>query len=120
MSRSLIAAPGLPVFEFQNGLIADLLSPGTNMPTNHSSRYGTLPNSSAQEMVMNQATIDRLDAISQQLQDRALALSQSPSQEGQDHALMMSALATLTAAVRTLDDDVARLDGPKGIGAAGS
>ncbi|GES44321.1 hypothetical protein RsS62_35730 [Rhizobium dioscoreae] len=69
---------------------------------------------------MNQDTIDRLDTISQQLHDRALALSQSQSQEGQDHALMMSALATLAVAVRTLDDDVARLDGPKGIGAAGS
>ncbi|TWB61004.1 hypothetical protein FBZ98_101338 [Rhizobium sp. ERR 922] len=69
---------------------------------------------------MNQDTIDRLDTISQQLHDRALALAQSQSQEGQDHALMMSALATLAAAVRTLDDEVARLDGPKGIGAAGS
>lgn len=69
---------------------------------------------------MNQETIDRLDAIGQQLHDRALALSQSQSQEGQDHALMMSALATLAAAVRTLDDSVTRLDGPKGIGAAGS
>ncbi len=69
---------------------------------------------------MNQDTIDRLDTISQQLHDRALALSQSQSQEGQDHALMMSALATLAVAVRTLDDNMARLDGPKGIGAAGS
>ncbi|MGN6777613.1 hypothetical protein [Rhizobium sp.] len=69
---------------------------------------------------MNQDTIDRLDTIGQQLHDRALALAQSQSQEGQDHALMMSALATLAAAVRTLDDNMARLDGPKGIGAAGS
>jgi len=69
---------------------------------------------------MNQDTIDRLETIGQQLHDRALALSQSQSQEGQDHALMMSALATLAAAVRTLDDNMARLDGPKGIGAAGS
>lgn len=69
---------------------------------------------------MNQETIDRLDTIGQQLHDRALALSQSKSQEGQDYALMMSALATLATAVRTLDDNVTRLDGPKGFGAAGS
>ncbi|NEI74377.1 hypothetical protein GR212_33015 [Rhizobium lusitanum] len=69
---------------------------------------------------MNEDTVDRLNTIIQQLHDRALALSQSTSQEGQDHALMMSALAILTEAVRALDDEVARLDGPRGIGAAGS
>ncbi|AYG67175.1 MULTISPECIES: hypothetical protein [unclassified Rhizobium] len=67
---------------------------------------------------MNQDTIDRLGSINQQLHARALALSQSP--EGHDHALMMSALGAMIEAVRSLDENIARLDGPKGIGSAGS
>lgn len=67
---------------------------------------------------MNQDTIDRLDSINQQLHARALALSQS--QEDHDHALIMSALSVMIEAVRSLDKDVTRLDGPKGIGSAGS
>lgn len=69
---------------------------------------------------MNQDTIDRLDSISQQLHARALALSQSQSEEGHDHALLMSALAATIEAVKTLGENIAHLDGPKGIGAAGS
>ncbi|MFT4183573.1 MAG: hypothetical protein QM636_16820 [Rhizobium sp.] len=67
---------------------------------------------------MDQDTIDRLDSVSQKLQTRALALTQS--EEGQDHALIMSALSTIIEAVRSQNEDVVRLDGPKGIGAAGS
>ncbi|MBB3289944.1 MULTISPECIES: hypothetical protein [unclassified Rhizobium] len=67
---------------------------------------------------MNQDTIDRLDSINQQLHTRALALSQS--QEGHDHALMMSALSAMIEVVRSLDENMTRLDGPKGIGSAGS
>lgn len=67
---------------------------------------------------MDQDTIDRLDSVSQKLQTRAHALTQS--EEGQDHALIMSALSTIIEAVRSQNEDVARLDGPKGIGAAGS
>ncbi len=67
---------------------------------------------------MDQDTIDRLNSVSQQLQSRALALSKA--EEGHDHALIMSALGLMIEEVRSLDKRVARLDGPKGIGAAGS
>ncbi|NLS15255.1 hypothetical protein HGP16_01635 [Rhizobium sp. P40RR-XXII] len=67
---------------------------------------------------MNQDTIDRLDSINQQLHARTLALSQS--REDPDHALMMSALSAMIEAVRSLDENMTRLDGPKGIGSAGS
>lgn len=67
---------------------------------------------------MDQDTIDRLNSVSQQLQSRALALSKA--EEGRDHALIMSALRLMIEEVQSLDKRVARLDGLKGIGAAGS
>ncbi|MFS8050994.1 hypothetical protein [Rhizobium sp. BR 314] len=67
---------------------------------------------------MDQNTIDRLNSISQELNARAHALSKAA--DGRDHALIMSALGIMIEEVRSLDQKVARLDGPKGIGAAGS
>ncbi|MBB6486614.1 hypothetical protein [Rhizobium lusitanum] len=67
---------------------------------------------------MDQNTIDRLNSISQELNARALALSKAA--DGRDHALIMSALGVMIEEVRSLEQKVARLDGPKGIGAAGS
>ncbi|MCW1406825.1 hypothetical protein OLZ32_02885 [Rhizobium sp. 1AS11] len=67
---------------------------------------------------MNDETLTQLNTASQQLHARSRALSQSDNDN--DIALLMSALAVTMEAVRSLGEDMNQLNGPKGLGSDGS
>ncbi|MBY5350569.1 hypothetical protein [Rhizobium leguminosarum] len=67
---------------------------------------------------MNVEIMTQLDTIRQQLHARSRALSQ-PDKDN-DTAILMSALAVTMEAVRSLGEDMNKLNGPKGLGSDGS